>query len=152
MREIIQIKKSIFFGHIDGVKIKYWEYIMEFGRLSQKDYKKILKFYKLPIHKNKYTRKKKAETILAEKLCKCIKKVVKSRKYKIPIATQTRRKMKITEKQNEKIAVGICRNSVVTKKNLKSFSFTCKKKPAFRNRKGNTYTLLKRLKPKKTET
>lgn len=122
---------------------------MEFGHLSQRDYKKILKFYKLPIHKNKYTRKKMAESILAEKLCKCIKKVVKSRKNKNPIASRTRRKIKITEKQNEKDAIGICRDSVIAKKGLKSFSFTCKKKQAFRNSKGKTYKLLKKLKPKK---
>ena len=55
--------------------------------------------------------KEKAEHLLATKLCKCIKKVEK----------------KYSEKYSEKRAIAICYNSVIKKKNLKTFRFTCKK-------------------------
>ena len=50
-----------------------------------------------------------AEDILATKLCRCIKKVS-------------------SPKNDEKRAIGICRSSVVKKKNLKINKFRCKKK------------------------
>ena len=42
--------------------------------LSQTDYKKIIHYYQIKKQKNK-TYKESAEDILANKLCKCIKKV-----------------------------------------------------------------------------
>lgn len=125
---------------------------MEFGRLSQNDYKKILRFYKQPIHKNKYTRKKMAENILAKKLCRCIKRVSDHKMHTIPVAKRTRKSLKLTRAQANKDAVGICKNSVITRKNLKNFGFSCKKKMRFRKRKNHTYKLLKRLRPIKKET
>ncbi len=106
---------------------------MEFSQLSQKDYVKILKFYKLPIHKNKNTRKKMAEQKLAEKLCKCIKKV------------------KRKKDKDESRATAICKNSVINNKGYSSFSFSCKKIPMLRKKKGKTYRLLKRIKSKLTK-
>tara|TARA_Y100000389_G_C17310388_1_gene437676 strand:- start:88 stop:414 length:327 start_codon:yes stop_codon:yes gene_type:complete len=106
---------------------------MEFSQLSQKDYIKILKFYKLPVHKNKNTRKKTVEKKLAEKLCKCIKK------------------LKRKSDKNESRATGICKNSVINKKGYSSFSFSCKKIPMLRKKKGKTYKLLKRIKTKLTK-
>ena len=44
-------------------------------KLTQADYKKILKYYKLTIPKNHKKTLKKAENIIAKKLCSCIKKV-----------------------------------------------------------------------------
>lgn len=120
---------------------------MEFGQLSQNDYKKILRFYKQPIHKNKYTRKKVAENILAKKLCRCIKKVSKNKMHHIPVAKRTRKRLKLSKAQAEKDAIGICRTSVVTRKNLKHFGFSCKKKMSFRKRKNHNYSLVKRLRP-----
>tara|TARA_B100001287_G_C22661030_1_gene520365 strand:- start:914 stop:1216 length:303 start_codon:yes stop_codon:yes gene_type:complete len=98
---------------------------MEFTQLTKRDYSKILKYYKTDIPKNKKTRKQKAEKILADKLCKCIKKVKKP-------------------KENESRATAICRKSVISRKKLTSFGFTCKKKPTLRNKKGKTYKLLKK--------
>ena len=48
--------------------------------LNQNDYIKILNYYDIPISSkdSSKTIKNKAETILAEKLCKCIKKVKKT--------------------------------------------------------------------------
>ena len=120
---------------------------MEFGRLSQNDYKKILRFYKQPIHKNKHTRRKMAEDILAKKLCRCIKKVSKNTIRRAPVAKRTRKSLKLSKAQAEKDAVGICNTSVITRKNLKNFGFTCKKHMSFRKRRNHTYKLLKRLRP-----
>ena len=53
-------------------------------KLTNKDYKLILKYYKLPIPRNKKNTRKKAVNILANKLCKCIKKNQKiKRKYTV---------------------------------------------------------------------
>uniref|UniRef100_A0A6C0JBY5 Uncharacterized protein n=1 Tax=viral metagenome TaxID=1070528 RepID=A0A6C0JBY5_9ZZZZ len=83
--------------------------------LTINDYKSILLYY--DINYKKMSNKKikiSAENILANKLCRCIKKVKK--------------------KQNKPI--GICKNSVINKKNLKIGRFTCKKKAKIiRNKK-----------------
>jgi hypothetical protein len=78
------------------------------GSLNNSDYRKILEFYNLPIPSNKKILKKKAEDILALKLCRCIKKF---------------------EFVEEAKAIGICTRSVLNKKGLKrSRQFTCRKK------------------------
>lgn len=117
---------------------------MKFRYLSQSDYKKILNFYNIPLHKNKRIRKKMAENILAEKLCKCIKKITKQRAKKLPVYKNTRKKKNISLTQLEKDSIGICRNSVISKKGLINFSFTCKKKPQLRSKKGKTVKLGKK--------
>lgn len=96
-------------------------------KLNDKDYKKILKFYKLYIPKNKYSMRTLAEDKLAEKLCKCIKKV------------------KRKEDKNEGRATAICRKSVIINKGYKNFGFTCKKKYSLRNKKNKSYKLLKNV-------
>lgn len=73
--------------------------------LTKKDYISILNFYKLPIPKTRYLLKKKAETILGQKLCKCIKKV-----------------------GEEPRSIGICSKAVFNQKGLSRGKFTCKKK------------------------
>uniref|UniRef100_A0A6C0IHG1 Uncharacterized protein n=1 Tax=viral metagenome TaxID=1070528 RepID=A0A6C0IHG1_9ZZZZ len=79
-------------------------------RLSLNDYKSILKYYNIDITGMKTSAiKNKAEDILAEKLCRCIKSVDK---YK--------------NKVSEAKAIAICKNSVLTKKNLKIAKFKCK--------------------------
>jgi hypothetical protein len=77
--------------------------------LSNKDYKKILKFYKLSIPKTRKKIKKKARKILTKKYCSCLKKVKK--------------KLKTNGRE-----IGICTNSVINKKGIKRGKFTCKKK------------------------
>jgi hypothetical protein len=89
-------------------------------RLSLNDYKLILKYYNIDISgmKNSAIRKR-AEGILAEKLCRCIKTVDKS-------------------KTNKNIkAIAVCKNSVLTKKHLKISKFSCKKKATFLTSKKN---------------
>ena len=78
-------------------------------KLTKKDYKNLLGFYKIKTKKNiSYKNlKKMGEKILANKLCKCIKKV---------------------NSKNENISIPICRSSILNKKNLNIKKFTCKKK------------------------
>lgn len=103
----------------------------EYHSLKKKDYEKILRFYRKDLPKNKQTRKRMAENILARKLCKCIKKVRKP------------------SDKNEGRATAICRQSVINKKDLTSFGFTCKKKMILRKKKGKTFLLLKRTRKRK---
>jgi hypothetical protein len=62
--------------------------------------------------------KQKAEDILATKMCRCIKAV---QQYNA---------------SPEKNAIAICRESVLKKKNLNNYTFTCKKKVKFNLPKG----------------
>ena len=89
--------------------------------LENKDYLSILSFYNLKTPKTagKIDYKKveeMAERKLADKLCRCIKKVHKSRKNK---------------KEGEARAVAICSNSVIKRKGLKYNGFKCKKRARF---------------------
>ena len=82
-------------------------------KLTKKDYIEILDFYninvpnKTPIH----IIKDKTEKIIAEKLCRCIKKV--DVRFK-----------------DESKSIGICNYSVLGRKKIKTYKFTCKKKPS----------------------
>ena len=79
-------------------------------KLSKNDYISILNYYNInSANMTPLQIKNKAEKILADKLCKCIKKVD-------PTLTK------------ESKAIAICADSVLRKKNLKIFRFTCKKK------------------------
>ena len=75
--------------------------------LTKKDYVKILEYYDTPIPKQYKQLKKKAETILANKLCRCIKKV--------------------STPKDEERGIGICTRSIFNKKGLTRGSFKCKK-------------------------
>ena len=86
-------------------------------KLSISDYKKILKFYKLSVPKNKKKLEKKANKIIADKFCSCIKKV--QQKFR-----------------EEGIAIGICTNSVINRKGYKRGKFKCKKRRTINLHKG----------------
>lgn len=77
------------------------------SELTINDYKHILEFYKRPIPKSKRILKLQAKNILANKLCKCIKK---------------------TDTVNESRAIGICTKTVINNKGFNRGKFTCKKK------------------------
>ena len=77
------------------------------NKITDEDYKKILEFYKISIPKSKRIFKKKAEKILAIKLCRCIKKL---------------------GVENEARSIGICTKTVLNRKGLARKKFTCKKK------------------------
>ena len=80
-------------------------------KLLKEDYIDILNFYSINFSKDLPIKllKKMTEKIIAEKLCRCIKKVP-------------------NEGFPESRAIGICNNSVVQKKNLGIYKFSCKKK------------------------
>lgn len=82
-------------------------------KLTKKDYISILHYYNIPIPKNKTQLTNLAEKILAQKLCRCIKKVSKKQKIRPP---------------KEKGAIAICTKSIFKNRNLKRKKFTCKKK------------------------
>ena len=99
--------------------------------LTNKDYLDIMRFYKIDVtNMSKKNIKKKAENILANKLCKCIKKVDPMLK-------------------NEQNAIALCRKSVMTNKNIKNFGFKCKGKIKLIPKKG-TNKLLAKYKKRKT--
>ena len=87
-------------------------------KLTKNDYVDILKYYdiifndQLPIN----LLKKMTEKLIAEKLCRCIKKVP-------------------NEGLPESRAIGICNWSVVQKKNLGIYKFSCKKKKELKLKK-----------------
>jgi len=76
-------------------------------KLTLKDYKTIIKHYGKKMPKSRTLKKRKANNLMAKKLCSCIKKVRNKKKY-------------------EKIA--ICTSSVIKNRGLKYKSFTCKRK------------------------
>jgi len=93
--------------------------------LKNNDYIKILEFYNLSIPKLQNLIKKKAEKILAEKLCRCIKK--------------------INIKKNESIAIGICTKSIINKKGLTRSKFKCKNKEFIHLKKNKTRKFKKNI-------
>jgi hypothetical protein len=96
------------------------------SRLSYNDYVDIMKFYKIDIKGwKKKEVKDKAEHLLATKLCKCIKKV-KGKSSGL----------------NESKAIAICNNSVIKKKGLKTFKFTCKRGARLLGKKGTRKLLV----------
>ena len=108
------------------------------GILKKDDYIKILNYYSIPIAPtdSSKTIKHKAEEILADKLCKCIKKVKKN-DNDIDIETNN---------EAESKAIGICNDSIFRRKGLKHSGFTCKKRPKFLKYPGKKFSLQKRSK------
>ena len=108
------------------------------GILKKDDYIKILNYYNIPIAStdSSKTIKHKAEEILADKLCKCIKKV---KKTDDEIDTETP-----TEAESK--AIGICNDSIFRRKGLKHSGFTCKRHAKFLKYPGKNYSLQTRSK------
>jgi len=117
------------------------------GLLNQNDYIKILNYYDIPISTkdSSKTIKNKAETILAEKLCKCIKKVKKSDSIDADGDNNNNNNNNDnTPSESESKAIAICSNSIFEKKGLERGLFDCKKKPRLINFHGKKYALTKR--------
>jgi hypothetical protein len=97
------------------------------ARLTINDYLKILDYYNIDSRgmKNKRIHAV-AKDILANKLCRCIKKIATT--------TETR-------------AIAICKNSIFTKKRLTVGRFKCKKRASLiPSKNGNTLLKLNTLK------
>ena len=73
--------------------------------LTNKDYVSILKYYNINIPKSKRLLKQNAEKIMAEKLCKCIKKI---------------------DVKNEAKSIGICTKTIFNRKGFTRGQFECK--------------------------
>ena len=97
--------------------------------LTTADYKNILKYYKITDAQLRILKpreiKEKAEHLLATKLCRCIKKVS-------------------AKSKSEAKAIAICNKSVIKKKKLAIFKFTCKKGAKLLPKKGTRKVLLRR--------
>lgn len=94
-------------------------------KLNKNDYLSILKYYNVNSNGLSLSDiKNTAENILANKLCRCIKKVGN---YYL--------KKKIIKQKKD--IIGICKNSVITKKKLQINKFRCKKKPRLLKTKKN---------------
>jgi len=96
-------------------------------KLTHQDYMKVLEYYDVSMPKSHASVKKKAEDILADKLCRCIKKVKRSQNT-----------------SNERVPVGVCRTSVIHRKKLDIYQFSCDKTPSLKKYKGKTYKVKKR--------
>ena len=81
------------------------------NKLIDKDYKIIIKHYRKKMPKTAKSRKQKAERLMANKLCSCIKKVTKTSKSK-----------------NKSRSIGICAYSVIKNRGMKYKGFSCKKR------------------------
>jgi len=84
--------------------------------LTKNDYINILNYYKLTIPKSKRLIQKNAEQILAEKLCRCIKKV---------------------DSKFESRAIGICTKTIINNKGYNRGKFNCKKNLSVKISKNN---------------
>ena len=109
-------------------------------KLTNKDYKLILKYYNINTEKlSKIDIQEKAESILAQKICRCIKKVD---------SYNTKKNNKLSETN----LISICKKSVLSDKNIKNYRFTCKKKQKFIPKKGTNTLLVKTQKKLKLYT
>ena len=89
------------------------------SELTIHDYKFILQYYNKSIPKSSRLLKMAAEKILAEKLCRCIKKV---------------------DPKNEARAIGICTKSIFNRKGFTRGKFKCKGKATIKFKKTNSLT------------
>jgi len=96
-----------------------------YNKLTKKDYINILKFYKMDIPKSMRLLKIQAEKILAEKLCKCIKKL---------------------DTEFEEKSIAICSKTIFNNKNLQRGNFQCKGKRSVKIMKNSGSTTRKKLK------
>ncbi len=90
--------------------------------LTNNDYIQILKFYKKSIPKTQRLLKLLAENIIANKLCRCIKKV---------------------DKKNEARSIGICTKTIINNKGYTRGKFKCRRKTSIKLKK-NTSNKTKR--------
>lgn len=93
------------------------------GRLTRKDYETILRHYNVPFRSSDKLKKVrgKAEEILRDKLCRCIKRVKESK-----------------HPDGEKRAIPICKKSVLHRRNVTDSGFSCKKKTIRIRRRGGS--------------
>ena len=96
--------------------------------LTNKDFRTILKHYKLKVPRTKKKTRKKAVSVMAGKLCRCIKKV------------QKKKNRRTKKKYRRNPATAICTASIFKKRGLIHNRFNCKKTPRlYINKKTKKY-------------
>jgi hypothetical protein len=108
-------------------------------QLTPLDYKKVLIYYNQSVPKSNRQTKKKAEKLLANKLCKCIQKVKKSFRA---------RNKTMKNKELLSSSVGVCRDSVLHRKNIDVHQFKCDKTQKLGNYPNKRFSLSKYKKSK----
>jgi hypothetical protein len=98
-------------------------------KLNKNDYLSILNFYNINTEKLKTSDiKKTAENILVSKLCRCIKAVDSYNNKNNNNNNNNNKNNNNKNNKNKKTkSIGICKNSVFTKKKLRIYKFSCKK-------------------------
>lgn len=96
------------------------------SKLTDNDYKDILIYYDQIIPKSKKQLKINAENILANKLCRCIKKI---------------------DTKNEAKSIGICTKTIINSKGFTRGKFTCREKKKITLSKKNKLNKTKKIKP-----
>jgi hypothetical protein len=102
--------------------------------LTNKDYIHILQYYKMKIPKSKKEIQSEAEHIMANKLCRCIKKI---------------------DIENESRSIGICTRTIFNRKGYTRGKFNCKKNTSvklLKLGKNTSYNMNKSYKKKSSET
>ena len=108
-------------------------------QLTPSDYKKVLTYYNQPIPRSHRQTKKKAEQLLTNKLCKCIQKVKRSFRS---------RNKTMKNKELLRSSVGVCRDSVLHRKNIDVYRFNCDKTKKLGNYPNKRFSLAKYKKSK----
>lgn len=110
-------------------------------KLTQRDYKDILDYYKIKYNNLTASAiKAAAENMLATKLCRCIKKVQGTSAATANAPTSS---ASGSAKERERKAIAICTASVIKRKHLKTYKFTCKKQSRLLSKKGTRTPLRK---------
>ena len=92
------------------------------SELTKNDYQNILIFYKKKIPRSNRLLKLRAENILSNKLCRCIKKL---------------------DPQNESKSIGICTKTIFNKKGYTRGKFKCKGKNTIKLKKYKNNSTIK---------
>jgi len=110
-------------------------------QITKNDYKKVLQYYNVSIPNTPKQLKETAENLLSDKLCRCIRKVKKSVRMK---------NKSLSKNEALQSGVGICRDSVLHKKRIDVYGFTCDKTRKLRRYPNKSYSLAKFRKQPKT--
>ena len=97
--------------------------------LNRSDYTEILQFYNIPSAGLSTAEiKHQAEDILANKLCRCIKKLERTMKRPLPLQNGVRTRAQTRAANVRRNPVAVCKDSVLRKKGLRIYTFKCKNK------------------------
>ena len=93
------------------------------SELNINDFKQILEYYGEPIPNSNRLTKAAAETLLASKLCRCIKKI---------------------GGENEKKAIGVCTKTILNRRGYTRGNFKCRGSPTIKLKRNTKKTTRRR--------